>query len=164
MVPVTPSPDRAATGLPSSPASPPSPTSGVGGDGHDRPDAGSSSAVRSAVGRLRREHARLAWPARTSTASWLARSPAASGAAPAASAPDGRQADPLVGLLATLRAVTTRYVCRMRAEGARPEQMLVRVKACVRDAMTAEGWEDPEAVQAVTAAVVTWSIAAYYDR
>lgn len=137
--------------------------------------------MRGAVRRLRHAHGGRPWPSRLPSA------PAAAGASlggPAAGGPtagrsataptvtgpaaddgaDGAASDPLPGLLATLRAVTTRYVCRMRGDGARPEQMLVRVKACVREAMAAEGWHDPEAVQALTAAVVGWSIAAYYDR
>jgi len=72
--------------------------------------------------------------------------------------------DRLVGLLALLRAETTRYVCALRAEGARPEQMLVQVKAFVHQAMVAEAWFDPEATRALTAEVVRWSIDAYYDR
>lgn len=73
-------------------------------------------------------------------------------------------ADPITGLLAQLRAATTVYVCRLRSDGARPEQMLVGVKALVREAMVADGWYDPEATQALLAHVVRWSIAAYYDR
>ncbi|HEY0776999.1 MAG TPA: hypothetical protein VGD56_03440 [Gemmatirosa sp.] len=72
--------------------------------------------------------------------------------------------DPVPGLLAQLRAATTVYVCGLQATGARPEQMLVRVKALVRDAMAAEGWHDVEATDALVAHVVRWSIAAYYDR
>ena len=135
--------------------------------------------MRGAVRRLRREHTRRARPVRPSAplaagtpalATWLARASApesagaGDGEVEADAGTDGADSDPLVGLLETLRAVTTRYVCRMRGAGARPEQMLVRVKACVREAMDAEGWHDPEAAQMLTAAVVTWSIAAYYDR
>ncbi|GLC26971.1 hypothetical protein [Roseisolibacter agri] len=78
--------------------------------------------------------------------------------------PEGAASDPLVGLLAELRAVTTRFVVRLRADGAPPEQMLVRVKAMVRDALAAEGWRDPECMRELTDAVVGWSIDAYYDR
>jgi hypothetical protein len=42
--------------------------------------------------------------------------------------------------------------------------MLVCVKALVRDALSAEGWCDPDATQSLTAAVVGWSIDAYYHR
>lgn len=52
----------------------------------------------------------------------------------------------------------------MRGDGARPEQMLVRVKVCVREALSAEGWHDPTSAQALVSTVVAWSIAAYYDR
>ena len=72
--------------------------------------------------------------------------------------------DPLVRLLAELRAVTTRYVVGLRADGAPPEQMLVRVKAMVREALAAEGWHDPESTRSLIDAVVGWSIDAYYDR
>lgn len=71
--------------------------------------------------------------------------------------------DPLVALLTQLRAATTRYVLELRAEGARPEQMLVQVKAFVREAMSVDRWTDPEATRALTEEVVRWSIAAYYD-
>lgn len=90
------------------------------------------------------------------------RAPTVAAASPTAPSLDAAP-DLLVGLLAQLRAVTTRSVRRMRAAGARPEQMLVRVKACVREALAAEGWHDVEAVQVITAHVVSWSIAAYYD-
>ena len=158
--------------------------SAAGSDGRDRdggrPEARASGAVRGAVRRLRREHARQAVPVQPraalvaeapALATWLARTSAPESAGTVhdgtvhdGAGADGTLPDALVGLLGTLRAVTTRYVCRMRGAGARPEQMLVRVKACVREAMDAEGWYDPEAVQVLTAAVVTWSIAAYYDR
>lgn len=78
--------------------------------------------------------------------------------------PGDSASDPLVRLLAELRAVTTRYVVGLRAEGAPPEQMLVRVKAMVRAALAAEGWRDPESTRSLTDAVVGWSIDAYYDR
>jgi hypothetical protein len=86
-------------------------------------------------------------------------------AGPGASRGDGPAdaSDPLVGLLAQLRAVTTRYVRGLRAGGARPEQMLVRVKELLNEAMTSDGWRDPAAATALTAEVVRWSIAAYYD-
>jgi hypothetical protein len=71
--------------------------------------------------------------------------------------------DALHGLLMQLRAATARYVRRLRAEGALPEQMLPRVRAFVRVAMTAEGWPAPEAAQALTALVVCWSLEAYDD-
>ena len=82
---------------------------------------------------------------------------------PADRSPRDGAADPLVALLAQLRAVTTRYVYALRAQGARPEQMLVRIKAFVRDSMRAEEWSDPEATRVLTAEVVRWSIDAYYD-
>jgi hypothetical protein len=72
--------------------------------------------------------------------------------------------DPLVELREQLHALTTRAVCRVRAEGVGPEQMLVRVKACVRELLAAEGWHDPQVRQVLTAHVVGWSIDAYYDR
>jgi hypothetical protein len=75
----------------------------------------------------------------------------------------GTTSDPLVALLAQLRAVTTRYVYTLRAQGARPEQMIVQVKGLVREVMGAEGWVDPEASRVLTAEVVRWSIDAYYD-
>jgi len=70
----------------------------------------------------------------------------------------------VVGLLAQLRAIVTRNVCRMRAEGAWPEQVLVQVKTWLREAMTAERWNEPRILEALNARVVDWSIAAYYDR
>lgn len=79
--------------------------------------------------------------------------------APAASA-----SDPLVGLLAQMRAVTTQYVCALRADGVPVERMLPGVKALVREAMRAERWHDDHAAQVLTVLVVEWSIAAYYDR
>ena len=42
--------------------------------------------------------------------------------------------------------------------------MLVRVKDLVRDALTDEGWFDRTATRPLTAAVVVWSIDAYYGR
>lgn len=120
------------------------------------PPAATASAMRSAVRELRAEAARCAWAAREPLQTFLHR-PAG---APAA---DGTP-DRLGGLLTELRAATTQYVCAVRSEGARPEQMLVGVKAFVREAMVAEGWPDRDAVQAITAEVVGWSIAAYYDR
>lgn len=74
------------------------------------------------------------------------------------------EADPLVGLLAQLRAAITGYVCQLRADGARPEQTVVRVKALVREAMADDKWYDPAAVQTITAEAVRWSIHAYFDR
>ena len=82
-------------------------------------------------------------------------------AAPIAGA-DG--SDPLVRELAQLRAAVTRHVCGLRAQGMSPEQMLVQVKALVREGMAGEGWHDLSAVQLLTSHVVAWSIAAYYDR
>lgn len=73
------------------------------------------------------------------------------------------RADALRGLLAQLQAVTTRYVGTLRSRGARPEQMLRRVKALVREAMPAQEWLDPAAQRALTDAVVRWSIAAYHE-
>lgn len=110
------------------------------------------SAVRGAVRGLRGEAERRAWATRP-----LFR-PAAVPSTGAA------ESDPLVGHLAQLRAVTTQFVCGLRADGARPEQMLPRVKTLVREAMSAEGWHDPEAARALTEHVVRWSIDAYYDR
>ena len=75
-----------------------------------------------------------------------------------------REGDPLVGLLAQLRAAVTRFVYQLRAEGAPPERVLVEVKRHVREAMAGDGWLDPAAVQALTAEAVRWSIEAYYDR
>ena len=72
--------------------------------------------------------------------------------------------DSVVGLLAQLRAIVTRNVCRLRAEGARPEQVLVQVKTWLREAITAERWNEPRILEALNARVVDWSIAAYYDR
>lgn len=72
--------------------------------------------------------------------------------------------DPFVELLVRLQDATTRYVVELRAEGTPPEQMLVRVKSLVRDALSVEGWSDPEATRSLTAAVVGWSIDTYYDR
>lgn len=106
------------------------------------------AAARRSVHDLRIAAERRAWAARPVAAA------SAGAAAPAALLPE---------LLVELRAVTTRYVGGLRAEGARPEQMLVRVKAFVREAMAAEGWHDPEAARALTAHVVDWSIAAYYE-
>lgn len=141
--------------------------------------SGPSAAVRGAVRRLRREHERRAGAVGAwEVSEWLARlvavqtrlrdsaavAPERAGPGASASAAAEPAGDPLVGLLAQLRAVTTRYVCRMRGDGMRPEQMLVRVKACVREAMAADGWHDPQALRALTAAAVAWSIAAYYDR
>jgi hypothetical protein len=72
--------------------------------------------------------------------------------------------DPLVALLATLRASTTRFARGLRADGVPEEQVVVRVEAFVREAMAAEGWQDPGAVEALTSAVVGWSIAACHGR
>ena len=127
-------------------------------------------AVRGAVHDLRVEAERRAWATRplrdfsalTSSAS-ARTAPVLAGAAASESASQDGVPDPLVGLLGQLRAVTARYVCALRSGGARPEQMLVQVKAFVREAMTAEGWTDPDATQAITAEVVRWSITAYYD-
>ncbi len=121
--------------------------------------------MRSAVQALRREierrerERRVAGPARFAAFRTARLGPVRPG-----EAPEDAASDPLVGLLAQLRALTAQYVYRMRAEGARPEQTLVRVKACVRDAMAAERWHDAEALWALTDQVVTWSIDAYYDR
>jgi hypothetical protein len=76
---------------------------------------------------------------------------------------DVAASDPLVRLLTQLRAAVTRHVHTLRAEGAHPERMLVQVKAFMREAMTVEGWTDPEATRALTAEVARWSIDAYYD-
>ncbi len=115
---------------------------------------------RACAGRVTFGGARDALPLATAAAAGT--TPAAE--APAAECPAEAARDPLVGLLAELRAVTTRYVRGLRAGGARPEQMLVQVKAFIQDAMAAEGWHDSEAAQALTAEVVGWSIAAYYDQ
>lgn len=132
-------------------------------------------AVRRTVHDLRAAAAGRAWASRFGRGS-AARpafgSVSANGALPAAPAGgptaaeslDPLAGDPLSEALAQFHQATTRYVCELRAGGARPEQMLVRVKAFVREAMAAEGWTDPEAVQALTAQAVTWSINAYYDR
>lgn len=119
-----------------------------------------ATALRCAVHDLRAaaEHQRGAHPAWATRSVWDAPLSTALGAS-AERAPDPH----LAGLLAQLRAVTTRYVCGLRAAGVRPEQMLVQVKAFVRDAMTADGWLDPAATRALTAEVVRWSIVAYYD-
>jgi len=77
---------------------------------------------------------------------------------------DDAARDTVVGLLAQLRAIITRHVCRMRAEGAWPEQVLVVMKTVLREAMTAERWNEPRILEALTARIVDWSIAAYYDR
>ena len=116
-------------------------------------------AVRRAVHDLRAEAERRAWASRP-----LRYAPTSGDIGGHPDDPAGAAPDPLVGLLAQLRAVTTRYVCGLRADGARPEQMLVQVKTFVREAMAAEGWADPEAVRALTAEVVRLSIAAYYDE
>ena len=116
------------------------------------------SPVQRAVRSLHEATGRRAWATRPlSSAQALLTTP---------TAPSAREdgADPLVGLLAQLREAVTRYVCQLRADGARPEQMLVRVKALVREAMAAEGWHDPAAVQTLTAEAVRWSIDAFYDR
>lgn len=82
---------------------------------------------------------------------------------PAAPAAGDVACSALAGCLAELRAVTAHYVCGLRAEGVRPEQMLPRVKALVRDALVAERWRDPEPTEALMAHVVRWSIEAYFD-
>jgi hypothetical protein len=122
------------------------------------------TAVRSAVHALRGERERRGpyqrggpWPRAVAARSVVARIGEDEGLADAVSAS-------LVGPLAQLRDATTRYVVALRADGAPPERMLVCVKALVRDALSAEGWCDPDATQSLTAAVVGWSIDAYYDR
>ena len=122
------------------------------------PMAAPRQALRRAVHDLRVEAERRAWTLR----------PVRDGVGTPFTLPPDRTSreaasDPLVGLLAQLRAVTTRYVYALRAQGARPEQMVVRVKAFVRESMGAEGWSDPEATRVLTAEVVRWSIDAYYD-
>jgi hypothetical protein len=129
--------------------------------------ANAAAAARRAVHDLRIETERRG----AAPPAWATRTPRpASGRTPAL--PDATAAgendpldlsDPVVALLAQLRTVMTRYVRGLRATGARPEQMLVQVKGFVRDAMTADGWRDPEAARVLTAEVVRWSIAAYYD-
>jgi hypothetical protein len=114
-----------------------------------------SSPVQRAVRSLQTVAGRRAWPARA-----LPTTPAPPVLPDAARDED----DPLVGLLAQLRGAITRYVFQLRAEGARPEQVLVQVKAHVREAMVAERWLDPRATKTLTGAVVRWSIDAYYDR
>lgn len=71
--------------------------------------------------------------------------------------------DTTAALLVCLQAVTRRYVCGLRAGGARPEQMLVQVKSLIRDATVADGRLDPRTTRALTEEMVRWSIAAYYD-
>lgn len=73
-------------------------------------------------------------------------------------------ADALTGLLAELRAGTTVQVCALRARGVPPERVLCEVKTSFRDAMAAEGWGDPRAMEPLMRRVVRWSIEAYYDR
>lgn len=133
---------------------PPSPTTPPAGAAA----AGATAAVRQAVRELRTLAERRAWATRGPF-----RGPAPVPTPHAWFGEAGHPA-PSGDVLADLHAATARYVRTLRDEGARPEQMLVRVKACVRDAMEAERWQDPDAVQALTAEVVGWSIAAYYDR
>lgn len=73
------------------------------------------------------------------------------------------ESERLAELLAELRAMTARYTCCLRADGARPERMLPQVKHLVREAMQAEAWGNPAAEDALMAQVVRWSIEAYYD-
>ena len=122
------------------------------------PMAAPQQALRRAVHELRLE---------TERRSWALRPTRAGGGTPFTlpldRSPRDAASDPLVALLAQLRAATTRYVYALRADGARPEQVLVQVKGLVRESMSAEGWSDPEATRALTAEVVRWSIDAYYD-
>jgi hypothetical protein len=78
-------------------------------------------------------------------------------------APPGDVGAALEGLLARLHVATHRYVRALRADGARPEQVVLQVRAFVRDALAAEGW-DGGAARALTSRIVGWSIDAYYDR
>lgn len=74
------------------------------------------------------------------------------------------EAEMLVALLAELRAGTTVQVCALRARGEPPERVLRHVKSMIRNALSAEGWRDPLAVEPLLRRVVQWSIEAYYDR
>lgn len=144
--------------VPTPPSPPPaSPTSALPGQASVL-----TPAVRHTMHDLHAAAAGRAWAARFGRSARARPAPgdfaaAADGLAPPAG-------DPLAEALAQFRAATACYACALRSEGARPEQMLVRVKAFVREAMAAEGWSDYEAVQALTAEAVGWSIAAYYDR
>jgi hypothetical protein len=131
----------------------------------------SQQALRGAVHDLRLEAERRAW-ARRPTRGVLGGmgglgallAPLTPPTLPADSPPHDPASDPLVGILALLRTEVTRYVYGLRAEGARPEQMIVQVKGFVREIMRGEGWtDDPDATRLLTAQVVRWSIEAYYD-
>lgn len=126
------------------------------------PGAGSPQTLRRTVRDLRLEVERRAWARRTP---W---GPGDTLLTPVPHPPDAasREAasDPIAGLLAQLRAAIERYVYELRAEGAPPERMLVRVKAFVRETMSTDGWTDPEATHELTQIAVRWSIDAYYSQ
>lgn len=121
------------------------------------------AALRSAVHALHGECERQ--ESNSSDASWQRSTPLQSAVARLGLATPGEAAsDRLVALLGQLRLATIRYVVELRADGESPEHMLVRVKDLVRDVLTDEGWFDRTATRPLTAAVVVWSIDAYYGR
>ena len=67
----------------------------------------------------------------------------------------------LVRLLAHLRSAVTRYTHERRDAGAPVERVVPEVKGLVREATACERWCDP--ADTLTAQVVRWAIAAYYD-
>ena len=72
--------------------------------------------------------------------------------------------DFLARILVQLRIVATQHAARLRADGAPPEEMVVRVKELMKRALDDEGWWDREAARSLTAAMVVWGIDAYYGR
>jgi hypothetical protein len=69
-----------------------------------------------------------------------------------------------VELLARLRAVAGRYARGLRAQGASPAHVRLRVTTLVRAAMDADRGYDPAALRVLTRQVVRWGLEAYHAR
>lgn len=155
--------------MPHTPTEPPTPSGPA--DREDRDDVADAlvPAVRTTLSRLRFEpgrRERLAHPAdRAGSGSPASGSMTRQGEGDGAgltAGPDG--SDPLVGLLAQLRAIVTRYASGARARGVPPERMLASLKELAQEGMGAEQWHDPATARLLTALMVRWSISAYYDQ